>query len=133
MDNREKSVEYEMIGMELIADEPELRHILNSDVRIAFLSSDKAMKHNGGNVLGQCERIQDKYKWAIPYDFTITIFEPNVERLSEEQLRIVLFHELLHVGIGRDLNGDEKYTVIPHDIEDFKTIIKRYGIDWSAI
>lgn len=83
-------------------------------------------------VLGQCEKIQDKYKWSIPCDFTITVFEPNVEGLTDEQIRILLFHELLHVGINRD--GDkESYFVNPHDLEDFKLIVDKYGTDWNIV
>ena len=87
-------------------------------------------KENGKIIFGQCEKIPDKYKWAIPSDFTIVIFEPNVERFTEEQIRILLLHELLHIGIKKDGN-EETYFVNPHDIEDFKYIIDRFGIDWS--
>ena len=72
----------------------------------------------------------DKYKWSIPADFIITVFEPNVENFTEEQIRILLFHELLHIGIEEDGN-EEKYYVRPHDLEDFKLIIERFGIEWS--
>ena len=83
-------------------------------------------------VHGQCEKVPDKYKWAVPCDFTITVFEPNVEKFTDEQLYILLFHELLHVGIELDGN-EEKYFVKPHDIEDFKLIMNRFGMDWSEV
>lgn len=76
-------------------------------------------------MLGQCE-----YKWGIPCDFTITIFEPNIIGFSEYQLRILLFHELLHVGY--DLEEDRKY-IKPHDLEDFKIIIDEFGTDWAKV
>ena len=42
-----------------------------------------------------------------------------------------MFHELLHVGIEPGADGDEIYTVRKHDLEDFKSIIDRYGTEWA--
>ena len=50
---------------------------------------------------------------------------------TEDQMRILLFHELLHIGIEFTEDGQEKYSIKPHDYEDFKIIIDRYGTDWS--
>lgn len=130
MDTRIISEEYAEIGKRLIDNKPELSYIRDSSVGIMYLSSEHEKKENGKTVLGQCEKIPDKYKWAIPCDFTITIFAPNVERLTDEQMEILIFHELLHVGIELDGN-EEKYRVIPHDVEEFRTIITQYGLDWN--
>ena len=102
MDNRTQNEHYAEIGRKLIETEPALEDIKMSEATIAYLSSEHEMRSNGRPVLGQCEKIQPKYKWAIPCDFTITLFEPNIEDLTEEQIKIVLFHELLHVGIKYD-------------------------------
>ena len=130
MDNRSINKEYAEIAAERLKTEPSLREIRDSEVTIIYLSSEHEKKENGKIVGAQCEKIPQKYKWAIPCDFTITVFEPNVERFTEEQMRILLFHELLHVGIDRDGN-EETYRIIPHDVEDFKEILERYGIGWS--
>lgn len=87
-------------------------------------------KANGKTVFGECEKIPAKYKWCVPCDFTITVFEPNVERFTDDQLRILLLHELMHVGIEQDGN-EEKYRIIPHDVEEFRAIIERYGVNWA--
>jgi len=130
MDKREISTEYAEIGQELILTEDVLDYIRDSAVTIMYLSSENEKKEHGKKVFGQCEKVPDKYKWAVPCDFTITLFEPNIERLTEEQIRILILHELLHVGIEKDGN-EEKYHVVPHDVEDFRHIIDRFGIDWS--
>ncbi|MBP5792563.1 MAG: hypothetical protein J6W46_02820, partial [Spirochaetaceae bacterium] len=62
---------------------------------------------------------------------TITLFKKNLVGLSADQIRIVMFHELLHVGIEQGPEGDEIYSVRKHDLEDFKLIIDKYGTDWS--
>lgn len=120
--------DYQKIANELIATRPELEDIKNSDVTIICLASDQEKKSNGKLIFGQTEKIADKYKWGIPCDFTITIFDPNVAYWTEEQMKILMLHELLHVGV----DGDRLY-IRPHDLEDFKSIIAEYGVDWAEV
>ena len=47
--------------------------------------------------------------------------------LDEEQKRILMWHELKHCGV----DGKGNTYVIPHDIEDFKEIIEKHGMDWA--
>lgn len=131
MDNRTINEHYAEIGMDLIKTEDALVDIANSQATIIYLSSEHKKVASGKKVLGQCEKVADKYKWGIPCDFTITVFEPNVEGMTEEQLRMLIFHELLHVGIEYNADGTETYSIKPHDLEDFKLIIDRFGTDWS--
>lgn len=133
MDNRTINERYAGIGMSLIQTEDALVDIANSQATIIYLSSEHKKVSFGKKILGQCEKVADKYKWGIPCDFTITVFEPNVEGMTEEQLRMLIFHELLHVGIEYNADGTETYSVKPHDLEDFKLIIDRFGTDWSKV
>ena len=133
MDNRQINEEYSRIGADLIASEEIFADIRNSQATIVYLSSNMAKNEKGKAVLGQCEKIADKYKWGIPADFTITLFEPNLEGKSEEAIRRVILHELLHVGITFNNDGTETYSIMPHDIEDFKLLIDRYGTDWAEV
>ena len=130
MEIRQVNDKYTTIAEDLISYEPELAEIRESDVTIMYLSSDSEKKKAGKLVCGQCEKVPDKYKWAVPCDFTITLFEPNIERFTDEQIKILLYHELLHVGIIRDGN-EETYFCRPHDIEEFEDIISRYGLKWD--
>jgi len=130
MDTRTINDGYALIAQELIDTEECLEYIRESNATIVYLSSDLEKKSKGKLVCGECEKIPEKYKWAVSCDFTITVFEPNVERFTDEQIRILLLHELLHVGIDRDGN-EESYSVKPHDVEDFREVIERYGLDWG--
>lgn len=129
-ETREISEFYAEIGDSLIQSDEELEYIRNSGVTIIYLSSDREKKSLGRLIFAECEKVPNKWKWSVPCDFTITVFEPNVERFTEEQLQILILHELLHVGIEKDGN-EEKYYVVPHDIEDFRVILDRYGIGWE--
>ena len=130
MDIRTINEDYAQIAQDLIDTEETLAYIRESEVSIVYLSSEHEKKGNRKLVFGECEKVPDKYKWAVPCDFTITVFEPNVERFTDKQIRILLLHELLHIGIERDGN-EESYSVNPHDIEDFEEIISRYGMRWT--
>ena len=132
-DNRHISEEYDRIGRELIDTEDVLLPVRQSAATIIFLASDFPKTDKGRLVLGQCEKVQDKYKWGIPADFTITLFEPNLQGKSDEAIRRIILHELLHVGIGTSEDKDEAYFVNPHDLEDFKYMIDRYGTDWDKV
>ena len=133
MDNRIIREEYAELAAQIIEEEESLRDISVSHATIIYLGSDNEKKSKGKAVLGECEKISDKYKWGIPADFTITIFEKNIAGFTEERLKILLFHELLHIGIEFDEDGSEKYSVKPHDYEDFKEIIDRFGTDWGRV
>ena len=131
MDNRQINLNYTNIALELLMNEPSLQHIKESHAVIIYLESDYAKTSKGKLVFGQCEKVADKYKWGIPADFTITVFEPNVQKFTEDQIRILLHHELLHVGIDKKADGSESYSIVDHDIEDFKLILDKYGTGWS--
>lgn len=128
MDSRRINEEAQRIASELISERPELEDIKNSDIQLICLSSTHTPKKGGKLVLGQCEKISEKYKWGIPCDFTITIFDKNIEGFTEEQLRILILHELLHIGIE-----DGRLFVKGHDLEDFKAIIDEFGTSWAEV
>ena len=126
MDNRCINEKYQEIAQELIDTRPELQELKYSDVTVILLDSDCEKKSKKKTVFGQCEKIADKYKWGIPCDFTITLFKPNIVGFTDQQIKILIFHELLHVGT----DGDKMF-IRPHDLEDFKIIIDEYGSDWN--
>ena len=134
MEHRQINKNYEKIAQELIENTAELEYIKKSNVRIIYLESDNTKKNGTERlVLGECEKVASKNQWAISADFTIIVYKNNCIGLSEEQIKILLFHELLHVGIDYGTDGGEVYSVKKHDLEDFKVIIDKYGTDWAAV
>lgn len=127
---REKSKRYRTIAQRLIRTEAEFEEIKNSPVKIAYLSSDEEKKKNGKLVFGDCTKVDAKYKWSVPYDFFITVYEPNCLGFTDKQFEILLKHELLHIGINNDGN-ESVYYIVPHDVEEFWSIIDEYGLDWQ--
>ena len=118
------------VAQELIREDERLADIAASGVRIAYLLSDAAPKSRGRPCLGKCERVPARFRWAVPYDFTVTLFEPNCALLTDGQRRLVVLHELLHVGVEATEDG-YRYSVRPHDVEDFEFMLGRYGMGWA--
>lgn len=105
MEKRIENKTYAEIGNKLINEMGELSYIRYSSVKIAYLESDQ-IKTSGGNVVhGECEKVPAKYRWAVPADFTITLFKNCNSSFTEEQMKILIFHELLHIDIVRKLDG----------------------------
>lgn len=123
---------YTDIGYGLLTTHKELEAIGTYGVQIAFLSSNKAKKSNGKIVFADCTKVSDRYKWTCPFDFMITVYEPNVAEygFDDDQMETLLWHEMLHIGI-RDSKTGPIYYVRPHDIEDFEDIIYSKGIGWQ--
>lgn len=122
---------YSRIGRELIASVPDFQDIRDCDVRIAFLSSDVEKKKDGRLVFGDCTKVnKGRYDWCCPYDFFITIYEPNVISFDEEQIEALLTHELSHIGVNNE-GTEPSFYIVPHDIEDFWLVLNKYGMDWQ--
>lgn len=121
--------EYAQIGAEIIRDV--LPHL--ADLDIAYLSSGREKKLQGGKVVyGECVKVnQTMYGWCCPYDFMIIIYDMNIAHLDESQLRILIEHELMHIGIDEESGDETRYYIVPHDVEEFNEIIRKYGLRWS--
>lgn len=122
----------EIAGMahRVMNERPDLRWILAAGISIGFLESDRRKKKNGRECLAECIKVKDLYKAYIPHDFLIVVYKHNVAGMDDRQMEILLYHELLHVGMD-DTGEEVKYIVNPHDVEDFRAVIDRYGIDWA--
>ena len=126
MTTYEQSERLAKIAAKVIAEHDNLNHLDDPECRIAYQTSDQAKKSNGKIVYADTERVKDKYKALMPYDFVITFYWPNCENLTEDKLEKLMYHELRHVGF----TGDGTFTIIPHDVEDFRDVLDKWGFDW---
>lgn len=124
---RNITTEYNNMVDELVTTLPELAPIKDAGITVTFLQSDYVKKSQGKLVFGLTEKVASKNRWAIPSDFTITIYTKNIKDFTDDQVRILLEHELLHIGVDKD----GKFYVKPHDLEDFRSIIDKYGAYWD--
>ena len=114
------------IARKVIAENEKFHHLDDPNCRIAYQTADYAKINGQKIVYDDTERVKDKYKRFMPYDFVITFYWPNCEILSDEKLERLMYHELMHVGY----DGESGYSIIPHDVEDFRDVIDHWGLDW---
>lgn len=126
---REISEKYQLLANELINTIPGLEYIKDVRPTITVLESEYPKKKQGNIVFGLTEKVSSKNMWAVQSDFTITIYTENIKKFhfDEEQERILMYHELLHIGID-----DGRYYTKPHDLEDFREIVDQYGAFWDT-
>ena len=124
------SPEYEELGLAVIDAVPELWMIRDAGIRIGFVSSFKEKKTGQKLVLGECIKLSELYSDLLHLDFLIVIYENNIVGLSENQKKILLWHELKHIGV-EEKDGEPVYIVNPHDREEFDSIIREVGLYWS--
>lgn len=131
MNTLELSDKYKSIAAELILQRKDLAHL--QGVRIAFLASDQEKKRNGRVIFGECRKVSPQYAWCCPYDFMITVYEPNTTEygFDDDLFRILIWHELLHCGV-EDTDAGMKFSLVPHDVEDFNKIIDETGLYWET-
>ena len=126
----EHNRKYRLIGQKLLKTLDEFREIRESGVKVAYLASGKEKKQNKKTIFAECCKVDEKYRWCCKYDFFIVVYEPNVFDFTDNQLEILIRHELHHIGI--DYSKDEMtFYIVPHDVEEFWDIIREHGLNWS--
>lgn len=128
----EFSQDYKELAHAVIDALPELWFIRDAEIRIGFLKSWKEKKTGHRLVYGECIKPPELYQDILGYDFLIVIYEANAAALTLNQKKILMWHELLHVGID-DSSGEPKYVVNPHDREEFDSIISQAGLKWDEL
>ena len=122
-----KSEELEELGNKVIAENNEFAHLRDGVCRIAYQYCDTAKKSNGKVVYADTMKVSEKMKQFAAYDFVITFYAGNTNLLDDETMEHLMFHELLHVGYDPD---NVTFSIVPHDLEDFKEVIERWGVSW---
>lgn len=127
MTELQKSETMREIAEKVMEEKESLQWINDSGFSVGYYTSSKNKVTNGKTVFGECIRPPKKFDVFIPYDFIIVFYEA-ASKFDENQLEILMHHELLHIGIK-----DGKPSIRPHDYEDFKEIVDAYGSRWSDI
>ena len=104
-----------------VLDFSECSHLVNYKVKLVF--TNKEMKSKGKRVLGKAMACNKREKFLHGHDFVI-IIDKQFWEIHEDMREPLLMHEMLHCG----QNEDESATTIPHDLEEFGAVVRRYGL-----
>ncbi|MDA8228735.1 MAG: putative metallopeptidase [Desulfitobacterium hafniense] len=116
-----------VLGEKLISAMPELSVIRDYEAKIGYVRSYETKKDKGRQVNADCRKINGTYTAYLPFDFIVTFYEPNIYHMSDNQKKILMLHELRHIGIG-----ERGFRIENHDVEDFRDILDRFGIEWNG-
>ena len=88
--------------------------------QIAFLVNleDKPIS-KGRAALAKTFRMSARYEFLTGYTHVIEFYSQHTTYLTNNQLTVLLYHELLHIGEEGKLQG--------HDVEEFGEIVDAFG------
>ena len=115
------------IGEKVINAMPELHIIKDFDIKVGYVRSYEAKQGKGKQINADCRKVTGTYTAYLPFDFIITFYEPNIYHMTDNQKKILMLHELRHIGIG-----EKGLKIEHHDVEDFRDILYRFGIEWNG-
>lgn len=107
------------------------RHLLNATIRYVF--RDEAAKKGSKVILGTARKIGglNAFLASSHLDmneaedfFVIEIAADEWQHLDHKQRAALVDHELMHC----DVDEDGKLKMVPHDLEEFTSIVRRHGL-----
>lgn len=122
---RDAPDDLKMMAAKLITE----HHSGLAEAKICYLVRTGEWKKKGKDVLGRAEIVSKKHKLLTGYDFIITISLRAWNTAPDEKFKTALLdHELTHCFKDEDKEGNPKYSIQEHSVEDFNSIIRRYGL-----
>jgi hypothetical protein len=111
-------------------------HLIGANIGLAWALSWKP-NVDGQLVLGKCKKASDLDRLLHGLDFVIILNRAawNVKGFAEHQ-EALLFHELCHAEVAIDPDsgdpvydtaGHQVFRTRKHDIEEFQSVVARYG------
>lgn len=104
------------------------------DVEVTYLWRKAGGKSRGKAVLGKTTKLTGMARYLSgmldgePVDIVIWLAADHLSVRSDRGIEAVLYHELLHVGVTRDDDGETTPVVLPHDWAGFAREIEVYGL-----
>ena len=123
----EVSAELQQLGEKVIAGMTELAFIKEFGIKVGYVMSYESKKKDGKIVAADCRKVTSAYTAYLPFDFVVTFYNPNMSYMTDNQKKVLMLHELKHIGIG-----PKGLRIEPHDIEDFASILTTYGLRWNG-
>lgn len=121
----EPSQDLKRLGTKIINSFQEFGFIREWNIKIGYVISQER-KSGKKIVYADCRKVQEVFRAYLPFDFIITFYAQNTGHLNDSQINVLMLHELRHIGMG-----ERGLTIVPHDIEDFSSILSKYGLDWN--
>lgn len=139
-----RAPEVEVIANRLITEHHE--QLNRHDVAIRCVFRHPTAKSKGRLVLGKARKISGLaahlvglvHAERLPEDepvdfFVVEIAHEPWQGLTERQRIALVDHELCHLDVELDDEGDRKLTMRGHDLEEFTEVVERHGLWRPAV
>lgn len=107
------------------------RAIRDGEIAVVWLLNEKPFdelnEDKSHDAAGKCLKAPRLWHDVTGYDVAIWIRGHFWRRADERVRRAMVLHELLHVEIRRDGEGNPKVAIRKHDVEDFVDVVRHYG------
>ncbi len=115
------------------------KHLIDLNVRVEFAFVNETIKKGGKERLGECRKVgghaaylasggSDRFDDPQDSFFLITLWWQGWQNLTPDQKIALIDHELCHAYAYEDgETGEVKLKILPHDIEEFNSIVSRHG------
>lgn len=136
------------IAARLIEDCAEFQHLKDGGACIRFLMDTEETVKHGRRIIGSANMptvqgsLKGVFDWLLHeffqdeyVDFVILLDLDYWEGADVRQREILVFHELCHCIHKEDRDGDPRYDdngrpvwgLLGHDVEEFTSVVARYG------
>lgn len=123
------------------------QHLIDHDVKIRYVFTDKTPKSNGKEIWGTCRKVSGLNAYlengtpeGEPF-FVITISKDIWDVLPKDKKSALVDHELCHAWAEIKKSkktkeeseeniqeGTSQISIKPHDLEEFSCIVRRHGL-----
>lgn len=101
-------------------------HLFGARIKYLF-KNDKWIK-KGKVILGQAKMAAEDVRFISDFDFIIIINRNAWNNATSDVREALIDHELHHCLVEIENNGESKFSILDHDVQEFIPIVGRYGL-----
>jgi len=79
-----------------------------------------------GRAAAKIQIVREPYSLLTSKKFILSVKASKWKKMTLAQKAILVFHEMLHI------KQFDPPKLLHHDVEDFKVVIQKFGLDWPA-
>jgi hypothetical protein len=125
-DRYEEAPEVEKVAQKIIGKYHS--HLVEAKIHYLFRKGPWTAQNR--ETWGKAAKVTGVNHYLTGFDFIITVSRDVWDELTESQREALVDHQLEHCNKDTDSNGNPKFNIIGHDIEDFVSVIDRHGF-WT--
>lgn len=101
-----------------------------AEARIAYLFRDGTWLSKGKEIFGKAYKAPEQWQLIANYELLVVINSDVWNRMTLDQRKALIDHELCHFEKDEDEQGNPKWRLVAYDVEEFACVIRRHGL-WS--